>query len=190
MEELEVMINFKRDLLKKIAFQIYDFDQDQHICNLDLYRILKDFKDDDECITNAFAPDLALIGKTIQDKKIRLGFKDSDLKFKLKDIDSRLRAMGGELDVTALQDFNPNAVFEEGSDKLSDDDSAFGDEFYATGGGKGKKPVVSKAKSVKSRKSRSSRRSGQSLAVSMDGETEIIIKKEHPHDRIFSKTVN
>jgi hypothetical protein len=125
LDEIEIMINFKRDLLKKIAFQIYDFDSDHMICNLDLYTFLKNYEHDDDCLIKAYSCDLAVLSKHLQIKRNKLGLKDCEIKFKLKEIDDKMREIGGELDVKMLEDFNPKAALEDSDSGFSDAGSSF-----------------------------------------------------------------
>jgi hypothetical protein len=87
-----------------MAFQVYDYDSDHSICNLDLYTFLKNYEHDEECFLKAYAPDIAKIEEAIKEKKIRVGF--DDVKFKLKDIDNKLKELGGRLEVDLLEGFN------------------------------------------------------------------------------------
>ncbi len=64
-EEIENLINFKREVLFKIAFNIYDFNQDHYICSLDMYTFLKNYEHDDDCFFRAFAVDLTKIESII-----------------------------------------------------------------------------------------------------------------------------
>jgi len=85
--------------------------------------------------------------------------KDCEIKFKLKEIDDKMRLIGGELDVKMLEDFNPKAA-------LEDSDSGFGDSASAQSKQSAHR-TVNKApirrtntnKSARSRRSKSSRRS-------------------------------
>ena len=63
LEEIENMMNFKKDTLRKLAFNIYDFNQDQYVCELDLYTFIKNYdyrenKEDDPMFFKAFFKDL------------------------------------------------------------------------------------------------------------------------------------
>ena len=60
-EEIEQLINFQKDKLLKMAFQLYDYDQDHTICQLDLYTFLKIYEHDEECFLKAYANDIAKI---------------------------------------------------------------------------------------------------------------------------------
>ena len=44
-----------------MAFQIYDFDQDHYVSDVDLFTLLKNNEKDDECFLQAFADDITSI---------------------------------------------------------------------------------------------------------------------------------
>lgn len=70
LEEIEDFMNFKKDTLKKLAFQIYDFDNDHNVCELDLYTYVKNFRgDDDGLFLQVYAQDLTVIEKEINKRK-------------------------------------------------------------------------------------------------------------------------
>jgi hypothetical protein len=73
-----------------MAFNIYDFDTDHFICELDLYTLFKTYEFEDEVLIKIYSSDLSLIGKAINKKKNSLGLSNDDGKFKLKEIDKRL----------------------------------------------------------------------------------------------------
>lgn len=61
LDEIESLINYKRDKLMQMAFRIYDFDSDQSICSLDLCAFLKIYKDDEVTFQQAYTKDLTKI---------------------------------------------------------------------------------------------------------------------------------
>lgn len=75
-EMLEKMLNFDRDRLMKIAFDIYDFNQDKLICELDTFTNLKIFNDDDDIFVQAFSYDFCLIGEALDNKRKSMGISD------------------------------------------------------------------------------------------------------------------
>lgn len=184
-EEIEQLINFKKDSLLKMAFQVYDYDQDHSVCQLDLYTFLKNYEHDEECFLKAYAPDISKIEEHIDKKRSLIGFDNSDVKFKLKDIDNKLKELGGRLEVDLLKDFNVVEDESERSDYSEEED------FTQPNDGKsvaGKSRIAKSRKSVTSRKSRmSSRHSRASSRGSNSGNERT--EKEHPYDKIFSKKV-
>ena len=68
-EMIEKLLNFDKDRLMKIAFDVYDYNQDKLICELDSYTNMKNFADDDEVYVQAFSYDLCLIGEALDQKR-------------------------------------------------------------------------------------------------------------------------
>jgi hypothetical protein len=67
-----------------------------------LYTFLKNYEHDDDCFIKSYATDLTKIEQTINEKKKRLGLNDAEIKWKLRDIDLKLREIGGKLEVPLL----------------------------------------------------------------------------------------
>ena len=57
------------DRLWKIAFEIFDFNQDRVVCELDTYTLLQTFQDDDEVFLAAFSNDLCVLGAALEKKR-------------------------------------------------------------------------------------------------------------------------
>ena len=72
---------------------------------MDLYTFLKIYEHDEECFLKAYAGDIAKIEQQIDLKRTKVGFDNADVKFKLKDIDNKMKELGGRLDVELLKDF-------------------------------------------------------------------------------------
>jgi hypothetical protein len=51
-----------------------------------------------------------------------IGYENSEVKFRLKDIDNKLKALGGRLEVDLLKDFNVVEDESERSETSEDDD--------------------------------------------------------------------
>lgn len=194
-EEIETFMNFKRETLLKIAFQIYDYDQDHFICNLDMYTFLKNYEHDEDCFFKAYSGDIAVIENEIHEKRKKMGLDDAEVKFKLRDIDNKLRELGGRLEVALLDNFNVPGEDGDDSDRSDPSEAANSDKD-------GVKSVAGRSrmgKSTRSRRSKSSRRSRmsqsrRSLGASSkgsrtDGDDNDRHEKEHPYDKIFSKSV-
>jgi hypothetical protein len=90
LDEMENFMNYKKDTLKKMAFSIYDFDQDQNICSLDLYTFFKNYEHDDDCFFKALSRDLNIMENEITGRREKMGLANSEVTFKLKDIDEKL----------------------------------------------------------------------------------------------------
>lgn len=85
--------------MKKIAFQIYDFDSDHCVCSLDLYTFLKNYEHDDDCFFKAYSKDINRMEHELDRRRIKQGLNNSEVTFKLKDIDEKLAKLGGRLEV-------------------------------------------------------------------------------------------
>lgn len=126
-------MNYKRDTLKKMAFQIYDFDSDHQICSLDLYTFLKTYEHDEECFFKAFSNDINKIESELDHRRSKQGLNDPDVTFKLRDIDDKLVKLGGRLEVKTLNEF---FKLQAGvKDDVIDSDSGFSEDGDATQGG-------------------------------------------------------
>ena len=86
-DEVEQLMNYRQDHLLKMAFSVYDYDQDHSICNLDLYTFLKVYEHDEQSFLHAFSQDLTTLQKAITEKRLRIGYDNADLKFKLLEVD-------------------------------------------------------------------------------------------------------
>ena len=60
----------------RIAFDVFDFNQDRVICELDTYSVMQMFQDDDEVFVSAFSRDLCTIGKSLDKKRQEMGIAD------------------------------------------------------------------------------------------------------------------
>lgn len=87
---IELLMNFKQQTLSKLAFNIYDFDQDNFICELDLYTIFKTYEHDDKLFIDAYSPDISKIEAAISKKRAQKGQSNDETKFKLREIDKRM----------------------------------------------------------------------------------------------------
>ena len=87
---IELLINFKQVTLQRLAFNIYDFDQDNFICELDLYTIFKTYEHDDDLFISAYSPDISKIEATINKKRTEKGQSNDEMKLKLREIDKRM----------------------------------------------------------------------------------------------------
>ncbi len=51
-------MNFGQDKLKRIAFNVFNFNNDRYLCQLDLYSIMKMYEGDDQVFVNAYSYDI------------------------------------------------------------------------------------------------------------------------------------
>jgi len=64
--------------LFRIAFDIYDFNHDKLICELDTYANVQNFRDDDEVFVDAFSYDICIMGEALEEKRNSAGVTDFD----------------------------------------------------------------------------------------------------------------
>ena len=55
---IEKMINFQAEKMKKMTYRIFDFAEDQSICELDLYALMKIYEGDENLFIETYARDL------------------------------------------------------------------------------------------------------------------------------------
>jgi len=108
-----------------MAFKIYDYDGDLSICNLDLYTFLKNYEHDNDVFLKAYAGDISKIENAIEKKKAKLGLINADVKYRLREIDIKLRELGGKLEVPLLENFNYNAIVKNEIEDESESDSNY-----------------------------------------------------------------
>ena len=70
----------------RMAFDVYDFNQDKQICELDTYTQLQHFSDDDEVFIAAFSYDLCILGEALDKKRREHGVQDFDSFTKIQSI--------------------------------------------------------------------------------------------------------
>jgi len=75
-ELIEKLLNLETDRLLKIAFDVYDFNLDKLVCELDAYTMLLTFRDEEAVFLEAFSFDLCLIGDALEKKRQRMGISD------------------------------------------------------------------------------------------------------------------
>jgi hypothetical protein len=54
---LEKLLNYKPDKLFKMAFDVYNYNDDKHVCYLDLFSMMKLYEQEDEIFIKAFSFD-------------------------------------------------------------------------------------------------------------------------------------
>ncbi len=55
---LERLLNFGQEKLKRIAFNVFNFNNDRYICVFDLYSIMKLYESDDKVFVEAYSYDI------------------------------------------------------------------------------------------------------------------------------------
>ena len=71
-----------------------------------MYTFLKNYEHDDDCFFKAFAMDLTKIENVINQRRIKMGLTNGEIIFKLRDIDEKLKELGGRLEIQTLEEFN------------------------------------------------------------------------------------
>ena len=123
---IEKLLNDEtEERLMKIAFNVYDFNKDKLICELDTYSSMQNFQDDDEVFVGAFSFDLCLIGEALDKKRRRAGVKDYDQYSTMQNIQRKLKAKGVSLDPSVIINISDQA-HDKGDDfNLSDDEDEY-----------------------------------------------------------------
>lgn len=70
---LERMLNMMPDRLKRIAYNVFDFNEDKFICQLDLYSMMKMQEFDDPVFVAAYSYDLCKLVTFLDNKKLEKG---------------------------------------------------------------------------------------------------------------------
>ena len=191
-DEIETLLNLRSEVLLKMAFSIYDFDQNKFICELDLYTLLKTYEHDDDLFIKAYSSDISTLESAIAKKRGGRPQSKVEEAFKLKEIDKRMQKLGGRLQLKVLLDIEENAQgrddfaeVDQLSDSNSDETAADRTNF--------KRQVTTRSRgSRRSRRSKSSKRSNRSRksnasSVNSDGSLE---GRPHPYDSVFGQKVN
>ena len=131
-------------------------------------------------------------------RRQKQGLNNSEVTFRLRDIDEKLAKLGGRLEVKTLEDFNK--IQAGAKDEISTD-SGFSDDDDMTPGGKTKSVAgrsrlnrtmtgAKSTKSLKSRRSATSRRSRSSYRSGGSSHGSDVEKRDHPYDKFFGKKIN
>jgi hypothetical protein len=112
-------MNNRKEVLLKMAFNIYDYDQNRLICELDLYTFLKTYEHDDDLFIKAYSNDLAKLESAIAAMRGGRPLSKVEEAFKLKEIDKRMQKLGGRLHLKVLLDIEDDLA---GRDELAEVD--------------------------------------------------------------------
>ena len=123
-EIIEKLLNHDVERLFRIAFDIYDFNHDKLICELDTYANVQNFRDDDEVFVDAFSYDICIMGEALEEKRNSAGVTDFDSFTKIQAVQRKLQACGSTLDMSVLPDIKK---IENGHEYVdwSDDETQF-----------------------------------------------------------------
>ena len=157
-DEIENLLNYRGDALLRMAFSIYDFDQNRLICELDLYTLFKTYEHEDDLFLQAYYTDVAILESAIAAMRGGRPLSKLEEAFKLKEIDKRMQKLGGRLQLKVLLDLDKDPTgrddfveVDQFSDSNSEDTKSAGD-----------RPNLKRHSTTKSRGSRRSRRSKSS----------------------------
>ena len=62
-EMMEKLLNYAPEKLVRLGFNVFDFDEDKHIDELDMYAIMRTYEDDEDVFVGAFSYDLCTIAE-------------------------------------------------------------------------------------------------------------------------------
>jgi hypothetical protein len=58
---LESLINHRSDLLKWTVFNVFDFNEDRNVCQLDMFAMMKLYENEDEIFVKSYSHDFCKI---------------------------------------------------------------------------------------------------------------------------------
>lgn len=87
---LEKLLNFIPDRLKRIAFNVLDFNDDRSICQLDLYAIMKLYENDDQIFVNAYSYDICKLIAFLDNKKRLKGNQNYEINQKIRAVQKKV----------------------------------------------------------------------------------------------------
>lgn len=67
-ELIESLVNFKRDKLMRMAFTVFDFNEDCGVCQLDMFALMKLYENDDEVFIKAYSHDFCKLVAALNSK--------------------------------------------------------------------------------------------------------------------------
>ena len=115
-----------------MAFEVFDYNQDGKICEMDLFAFVKIFGDDTEndLFSKVFAFDILTIQHAINKKSDEIGLGDSYVGRALGKINEQLRRKGTFLDFSVLQNYqNPAAPNDKSKRKFNPEVIKSSDSF-------------------------------------------------------------
>ena len=80
---LESLLNYKKDRLLRMSFNVFDFNEDNSVCQLDMFAIMKLYENDDEVFIKAYSHDICRIVAAIHRKQKSKGKENYDIKKRL-----------------------------------------------------------------------------------------------------------
>lgn len=62
---LETLLNQYKERLKWVAFNVFDYNEDKQICQLDMYALMKIYENDDDVFINGYVNDIIKVVETL-----------------------------------------------------------------------------------------------------------------------------
>lgn len=88
-QQLDNLLNKSHKSLLKMAFNVYDFNNDKYICSLDLYALMKSIEGEDQLFDNSFSYDFCKISAFLENKRKKRGTTNIDETKKINKIFKR-----------------------------------------------------------------------------------------------------
>ena len=83
---IEQLLNSKKAKLQWMAFNVLDFNEDDHVCQLDMFSIMKMYENEDDVFVKAYSHDICKIVAALKRKQSNQGRDNWDITAKLKKI--------------------------------------------------------------------------------------------------------
>jgi hypothetical protein len=80
----------KRDRLFRMMFNVFDFNDDSQVCQLDMYALMKLYENEDEVFIKGYAHDYCKIVAAIHAKQKAKGKENHEIHLRLKNIEKKV----------------------------------------------------------------------------------------------------
>lgn len=74
----------------RMTFNIFDFSEDNNVCMLDLFALMKMYENEDEIFVKAYSHDICRIVSAIHSKQKSKGKEDFEFKQRLRNIEKKV----------------------------------------------------------------------------------------------------
>ena len=91
---IEKILNGAPERLLRMGFNVFDFNEDKFLDELDMYAIMRTYDDDEEVFVNAFSYDLCTVAEYLKDKQRKAGIEDSYIHEKVSSIKRQMEKKG------------------------------------------------------------------------------------------------
>ena len=89
-EVLEQQLNAKKDRLLRMAFNVFDFNEDGSVCQLDMFALMKLYENEDEVFVRSYGHDFCRIVAALRRKQRDKGKQDWEIQLRLKNIERKV----------------------------------------------------------------------------------------------------